>query len=70
MKIASAKATKKRQPARGLALDPRSPDFAMNFARAAKAFTRKATRTAKTARAVLVAEGIVTPSGKLTKNYR
>lgn len=69
MKKAVAK-TKSRKPVRVLSLDPRSPDFAMNFERAAKEFTRKATRSRKAAHSVLVSEGIITQSGKLTKNYR
>jgi hypothetical protein len=59
----------KRTP-RKLDLDPRSPNFARDFAIAAKAFTRKATKSPKAALAVLVSEGIVTRSGKLSKNYR
>jgi hypothetical protein len=54
---------------RKLDLDPRSPNFARDFAIAAKAFTRKATRSPEAALAVLVSEGIMTPSGKLTKEY-
>jgi len=51
-------------------LDPRSPTFSRDFRRAAEAFTKKATATPETARAVLVKEGILTSSGKLSKNYR
>jgi hypothetical protein len=51
-------------------LDPRSPTFSRDFRRAAKAFTKRATATPEAARAVLVKEGIVTRSGKLSKNYR
>lgn len=40
------------------------------FRKAAEEFTKKATRSVEAARAVLVAEGIHTKSGKLTKNYR
>jgi hypothetical protein len=68
MKNYVIKAKKKRIP-RKLDLDPRSPNFTRDFAIAAKAFTRKATRSPEAALAVLVSEGIVTPSGKLTKHY-
>lgn len=50
--------------------DPRSPSFSRDFRRAAQAFTKKATAAPETARAVLVKEGILTASGKLSKNYR
>jgi hypothetical protein len=67
-KQVEVKTRRKRAP-RKLDLDPRSPNFARDFAVAAKAFTRKATRSPEAALAVLVSEGIVTPSGKLSKNY-
>ena len=51
-------------------LDPRSPTFSRDFRRAAKAFTKRATASPEAARAVLVKEGILTRSGKLSKNYR
>jgi hypothetical protein len=51
-------------------LDPRSENFTRDFKRAAKAFTRKATQSPEHALAVLVEEGIYTPTGRLTKNYR
>jgi hypothetical protein len=51
-------------------LDPRSASFTREFKRAAKAFTRKATQSPEHALAVLVAAGIYTPTGRLTKNYR
>jgi hypothetical protein len=51
-------------------LDPRSPTFTRDFKRAAKAFTKRATATPEAALAVLVKEGILTKSGKLSKNYR
>lgn len=38
--------------------------------RAAEAFVKKATSSAKSANATLVAIGIYTPKGELTKNYR
>jgi hypothetical protein len=60
----------KRKPTpRKLDLDPRSPNFARDFAKAARAFTRKATRSPEAALAVLVSEGILTPAGRLSKNY-
>jgi hypothetical protein len=40
------------------------------FRRAAEEFNRKANRSKRTARATLVREGILTPGGKLTANYR
>jgi hypothetical protein len=62
--------TKRARAPRKLDLDPRSPNFARDFVIAAKAFTRKATRSPEAALKVLVSEGIYTPSGKLSKNYR
>jgi hypothetical protein len=61
---------KKASKVRKLDLDPRSPNFSRDFAIAAKAFTRKATRSPEAAHAVLVKEGILTPTGRLTKHYR
>lgn len=40
------------------------------FKKAAKAFTRRATRSKEAAIQTLVAEGIYTRTGKPTKNYR
>jgi hypothetical protein len=60
---------KRKRSHRKLDLDPRSPNFARDFAIAAKRFTRKATRSPEAALAVLVSEGIFTPGGKLSKNY-
>jgi hypothetical protein len=51
-------------------LDLRSPTFSRDFRKAAKAFTKRATATPEAALAVLVKEGILTKSGKLSKNYR
>jgi predicted deacylase len=51
-------------------LDPRSPTFSREFRKAAKAFTKRATASPEAALAVLVKEGILTKSGKLSKNYR
>jgi hypothetical protein len=51
-------------------LDPRSPTFSTDFRRAARVFTKRATASPQAARAVLVSEGILTKSGKLSKNYR
>ena len=39
------------------------------FRKAAKAFTSRAAKSQESARKVLVAEGIYTKSGKLTKRY-
>ncbi len=41
-----------------------------DFRKAAEAFTKRNTRTREAALKVLVAEGICTKSGKLTKRYR
>jgi hypothetical protein len=51
-------------------LDLRSPTFSRDFRKAAKAFTKRATASPEAALAVLVKEGILTKSGKLSKNYR
>lgn len=51
-------------------LDPRGPGFALEFRRAAKTFSAKNTQSRKTATKVLVEMGILTPTGKLSKNYR
>ena len=40
------------------------------FARLAAAWGRKATRSKEQARKTLVSLGIMTPTGRLTKNYR
>ncbi len=50
-------------------LDPRSPQFAVAFKKAANAFAMK-TNTPETALAALVKMGILTKTGKLTKHYR
>lgn len=52
------------------ALDISSPSFAKEFQRAAKAFTKRHTVSPEAALAILVEEGILTKSGKLSKNYR
>ena len=49
--------------------DLTSPEFVKQFKKAAKAFTRRATRSKEAALKVLVDEGICTPTGRLTKNY-
>ncbi len=51
-------------------LDPRSASFTREFKRAAKAFTRNATKSPERALEVLVEAGIYTPNGRLSKNYR
>jgi hypothetical protein len=51
-------------------VDLTSPAILKRFQDAAKSFTRRATRSKRAALAALVAEGICTPKGKLTKNYR
>jgi hypothetical protein len=47
-----------------------SENYARDFKRAARAFTKKATQSPEHALAVLVEMGIYTPTGRLTKNYR
>jgi hypothetical protein len=51
-------------------LDMQSENYARDFKRAARAFTKKATQSPEHALAVLVEMGIYTPTGRLTKNYR
>jgi len=51
-------------------LDPRSASFTREFKRAAKNFTSIATKSPEQALAVLVAAGIYTRTGRLSKNYR
>jgi len=46
-----------------------SPEALERFRKAAKAFTTRSTKSQAAARKVLVAEGIYTKSGKLTKHY-
>jgi predicted deacylase len=50
-------------------LDPRSPTFSREFRKAAKAFTKRATASPEAALALLVKEGILTKSGKLSRSY-
>jgi hypothetical protein len=51
-------------------LDPRSSSFARDFRRAAKLFSAKTTESPAKALATLVDMGILTPGGRLSKNYR
>lgn len=53
-------------------VDLRAPDAVEQFRRAAEAVTRRITEAKnpqKAARAFLVASGVLTPSGRLTKHY-
>lgn len=68
-KLAAAPSNGKAVRSRPL-LDPRSPTFSRDFRKAAKAFTKRVTASPEAALAVLVKEGILTKSGKLSKNYR
>jgi hypothetical protein len=68
-KAAVASSNGKVRGARPL-LDPRSPTFSRDFRKAAKEFTKRATASPEAALAVLVKEGILTKSGKLSRNYR
>jgi hypothetical protein len=50
--------------------DLNSKEALDDFRKAAEAFTKRTTRSREAALKVLVAEGICTKSGKLTKRYR
>jgi hypothetical protein len=50
--------------------DINSPEALALFQKAAKKFTKKATRSKAAAMKVLIAEGIYTKAGNLTKRYR
>jgi hypothetical protein len=50
--------------------DISSPEFADWFSKAAKSFTTRATKSRKSALDTLIAEGIYTKRGSLSKNYR
>jgi hypothetical protein len=50
-------------------LDLPEPQAIEQFRKMADAYTKRATKTPETALKTLVAEGIYTKSGKLTKNY-
>ena len=50
--------------------DISSPEFADWFSKAAKSFTARATKTRQSALDTLIAEGIYTKRGSLSKNYR
>ena len=66
----SAAAIAPKKEAERTPLDLRSPTFARDFRKAAREFTARVTATPEAARAQLVKEGILTKSGKLSKNYR
>lgn len=51
-------------------VDLSSPAVVKRFQDAAKSFTLRATRSKRSAAKALVAEGIYTTKGKLSKNYR
>lgn len=55
------------KPARRV--DPNSTEAAQEFSKAAKAFGALHTRSPEAARKVLIEMGIVTPSGRLSRNY-
>jgi hypothetical protein len=59
----------KRRTVAPVSIDFNSPEALERFREAAKAFTKRATRTRASARKVLIDEGIYTRSGKLTKHY-
>lgn len=61
-----------RSPKKSPVIDPYdlgSPQSVAAFRIAAEKFTREATRTKKSALDLMVREGIVTKSGRLTKRY-
>lgn len=70
MPKAAAKSSTQKNGHVRILLDPRSPSFSRNFRRAAREFTKRATASPEAALAVLVKEGILTPSGRLSRNYR
>jgi hypothetical protein len=45
------------------------PDLLRKFKKAARTYSARSLKSKKTARAALVRDGIVTKSGRLTKNY-
>ena len=53
-----------------MVLDLSDPKTVVWFRKAAKASTARATRSKKIALDTLIAEGIYTKSGRLSKNYR
>ena len=50
--------------------DLSSPEALNVFREAAKAYDKRINRSPETARQALISEGILTKSGKLSKNYR
>jgi hypothetical protein len=64
------KADLNRKNGAGAALDIGSREALARFREAAKAFTKRATKSREIAMQVLISEGIYTKSGKLAKNYR
>lgn len=50
-------------------VDPNSAEAARQFSKAAKAFTALHTRSPQAARKVLAEMGILTASGRLSRNY-
>ncbi len=69
-KAGSKKVGLKRKNGAGFILDMGSREALEEFRKAADAFTARATRSREAARQVLISEGIITKSGKLTKHYR
>ena len=62
--------TKTRAAKQLRTLDLSDPKTVVWFRKVAKASTGRATRSKKTALDTLIAEGIYTKSGRLSKNYR
>jgi hypothetical protein len=55
---------------KSIRFDINSPEALALFEKAAKRFTKKATRSKAAAMKVLIAEGMYTKAGNLTKRYR
>ena len=59
---------KKNRP--GFIIDLNTPEGVEMFRKAAAAFNKRKMRTPEMARQTLIAEGILTKSGRLSKHYR
>jgi hypothetical protein len=68
MNGAAKNGAKKNRP--GFIIDLNTPEGVEMFRKAVAAFTKRRLRTREMARQTLIAEGIYTKSGRLSKNYR
>ena len=66
----SVKSRKKNRTALRETIDFSSPEALERFRKAAAAFDKRVNRTPETAMRNLIAEGIYTKSGRLSRNYR